>query len=415
MRKFLHRQAGNMGLVSFSIGDGADRCLHVRHGQHHHETSKPQTNIALEHTCPVALTAKNDASYHEDDSRLEELVYGDRVTIIYQSTSKGPTEHDSVPSTSYLTTLQNPLMKTARLVGLDPSKITRPFSMVNVFELTPPSEDVELGQTIFMGKRFKLRHIGTGDFLMFDPSKGDAPVFLQGNDTEGGHEGGQLVRDPRVMLTFVPTRKTDSAMAPVHGNDLVKVVMNDSFLRIEEDPRTKEKRAKYETPEADGESEAVASIGTMFRIQVFQKFSKTSGTGISIGSTTRIFHVEDESYLTGAGSVQQPGGKTLALHKAKNVARGGGAIRNSNRLFTVTNASLSRRHCGGQIRVGDVFQLYNLASGAFSSPLLPLVHNCHRQHHCANAAYVWLDTCADMRTILWHKLTCARFCGQLST
>jgi hypothetical protein len=288
-----------------------------------------------------------------------ELSYGDLITIVDDRVSeKGQREY------CYLSTLQNPLQELARLVSLSPTEITRPMTMVCVYEIIPPSSDISLGTGINMGKRFKLRHLGTGDFVTFDPAKRDSPVFL-----EPDQELGRGLRDPRTLFTFAATLKTISSVAPVHGTDQVKIVMDgDCPLRIEQNELTKEHCAKYVSKETADDSKEDSQQWT-FRTQVYQKFDRRVGqwgtdSHVFIGMTTRIFHAENESYLTAAGSVHQAGGKKLCLHKAVEI-RGGKLKRNSNRLFSIVNASLSRRHLGGQIEAGDIFRLYNLASAQY--------------------------------------------------
>ena len=58
--------------------------------------------------------------------------------------------------------------------------------MVCVFQIVPTSGDVELGTPLQMGRRFKLRHIGTDDYVIFDTTKRETPLCI-------GSQNGVLV------------------------------------------------------------------------------------------------------------------------------------------------------------------------------------------------------------------------------
>ena len=136
----------------------------------------------------------------------------------------------------------------------------------------------------------------------------------------------------------------------VHGEDPVQILMNnDCLLSCGSTcpPGEEQQFAVGCFQKEDLNAASSLAAGLQFRAQVYQKFvdntvqfgvsSSSQVTHLWIGMTTRIFHAEDESYLTAAGSIQQAGGKILALHKAR-VMRGGSILRNSNRLFTDVSA-----------------------------------------------------------------------------
>ena len=196
----------------------------------------------------INLSGENDASYRGTNRRAP-LAYGDLVTIITDKQNHAAAEMPGLPaeaaaklapppggSSCYLSILQNPLKEAARLVGLYAHAITRPFSMACVYEIFPPSDDVDVGAVVSFGKRCRLRHVGTGGYVTFDPAKWDAPVFLHSDDAtdSGGAERAATNRDPYALFSFQSTLK-HSANATAHSDDRVQIVLHDdSLLRVAE-------------------------------------------------------------------------------------------------------------------------------------------------------------------------------------
>ena len=196
----------------------------------------------------INLSGENDASYRGTNRRAP-LAYGDLVTIITDKQNHAAAEMPGLPaeaaaklapppggSSCYLSILQNPLKEAARLVGLYAHAITRPFSMACVYEIFPPSDDVDVGAVVSFGKRCRLRHVGTGGYVTFDPAKWDAPVFLHSDDAtdSGGAERAATNRDPYALFSFQSMLK-HSANATAHSDDRVQIVLHDdSLLRVAE-------------------------------------------------------------------------------------------------------------------------------------------------------------------------------------
>ena len=78
------------------------------------------------HTAPVELNESNDASYVSEDARFSELVFGDLITIVNDrpTAAASTAGKDNGAEGCYLSTLQNPLRETARLVLLPPGAIS---------------------------------------------------------------------------------------------------------------------------------------------------------------------------------------------------------------------------------------------------------------------------------------------------
>ena len=89
-----------------------------------------------------------------------QLRYGDVVSF----TSLNPWAEKS-----FVSTLQNPLYAAARLRAYGRQNITRPFSLVATFEICPENDDTgNDGQPLTFGNRIRLKHCGTGQYLMVE-------------------------------------------------------------------------------------------------------------------------------------------------------------------------------------------------------------------------------------------------------
>ena len=134
--RFFQDQATILGLLSeFCDDDGDALCdadpqkcppagayLHVWKPH----TLKSKQAASMYHTAPVELNESNDASYVSEDARFSELVFGDLITIVNDrpTAAASTAGKDNGAEGCYLSTLQNPLRETARLVLLPPGAIS---------------------------------------------------------------------------------------------------------------------------------------------------------------------------------------------------------------------------------------------------------------------------------------------------
>lgn len=282
----------------------------------------------------------------------------------------------------FLSTLQNPLYSTAMLVALNAKDIVRAFSSCAVFEIEPPDTDQssEYGTAILTGQRFRLRHIGTNHYVCFDPTEVANPLCLQDQASDSPE------RDAKLLLSFGSVLKTKSSTAPINGNDQVKLVANGNrALHFQVNPATMQGEVHHTEHRLESEhrdihatkSSAGSRLCSVCRIQAFHKYNPSEAelqpthARACIGTTVRVFHSEDESYLAACGSADlkiQPGGKQPGLVKRTDGSMShcsNDVVHSSNEVFVIVNSDLSRRHLGGVLRSGDVYRLYNLASAKY--------------------------------------------------
>ena len=232
--------------------------------------------------CAARLTEKNDPSRggQGEDQMGCSIVFGDQITI--------------KASVGYISTLQNPLLENARLIALASAEISKPFATCCVFEVQRPyydaasydgTEDKSLGSELTSHKKCRLRHVGTGLFLKFDPTNNECPVSLEHSgliDPSRPELG--FRNDSQMVFSVSPRLKSHTSLGikesaqvqifDVTGRCLLTLVTHGGSVSIQ---------AGAENALAAGTKPGV------FRISVFRKYSDSHRNTLCIGQVRCMF------------------------------------------------------------------------------------------------------------------------------
>eukprot|EP01050_Picozoa_sp_SAG11_P020260 SAG11_NODE_3385_length_2481_cov_2.969773_2_plen_333_part_00 len=315
-------------------------------------------------SCPVDLGARNDPSWAIEASRSEQLVYGDLITLqLPAPDSHGATQKTEQPSTArsgslFLSASSQHFSstKTAPLVALRSSNIKLPHTCFCVFELVPPSVMKKKGMAIRRGDSFLLRHHGTGGLVIFDISTDEASSLSIDSEPSADE-----VRHS--VYTFGAALRSEEGRSSVYGSDLVRIMMHGGHTMVVQMINA-ELRAHHMLDEKVYQARSTHERVSVFQLRLFRPYDARAAKRLELGSSIRLFHAEQDRFLTACDPCQNEE-KHVALQENTKNLRLRGRVYNSNRLFVVMNADVNRQGLGGWVRGGDVFRLYNLATDRY--------------------------------------------------
>ena len=177
------------------------------------------------------------------------------------------------------------------------------------------------GVPLVFGARIRLRHCGSGHWLMCDPdrvasgSNECSRVFL--------HERSKDVPAPihaEGRMRIMPKSKTKHEHAPVTGNEMVQLsFLNDHNLNMTCKKETSSATGRVpristelnamdvaDAKPATKDRKALVTHDSSFRVVLFASASEAKQAPahppVCIGDVIRMFHAEQEGYLTAAGA-----------------------------------------------------------------------------------------------------------------
>ena len=311
------------------------------------------------------------------------LRYGDIISLKVHRPSFDELNPDERWSDqqAFVSTLQNPLLASTELQALTTDEITRPFSLVATFEICAADDNENdqpedlAGAKLLFGDRLRLKHCGSGNWLMIDMEKRAsrnplcATAFLSSSKSLN-----PTPQRAEARMRIIPKLKSTNEARSVAGNDIIKLeFVNNHFLNVTfAETRESVSCELNGLPSLKGTSKTLresASNDSCFSVTRFHQAPLHTESSVRIGDVVRIYHAENEGFLTAAGSREDK--KVCVHHESKRAANGEMESGDSNRLFVVTNPSLMRREYGGVLKPswkdepGDCFRLLNLASSMY--------------------------------------------------